>query len=351
MNWLTKIFHRNEQIDREIDEELRFHIDTRIERYIQAGMTPEQARRKTLDRFGNFDEIRLAVREIDLGTIQSVWQDVRYAARTLAMSPGFTAVALASLALGIGLNSSIFSAINAVLLRPLPYKDSARILYIGQTYKEYGNMPAGMSPANYLDCEKQNHVFEAMAAIEPFHGRFGHLALMAGGEAEEIQTLRVSASFFQILGVRPALGRTFLPQEDKAGASVVVLGYELWHRRFGADPHVLGRDIKLNDASYRVIGVMPEGFRYLDTVGREAVDLWLPNPFAESSPTNRLMSTLRPIAQLKPEVTLAQARAEMEIIARRLTKEYPKENGSIGLGAVPLLEVVAGDARSPLLLL
>src|SRR6266851_8350680 len=133
MKWLTRIFHRNEEIDREIDEELRFHIETRIERYIQTGMTPEQARRNTLDRFGNFEQIRETVREIDLGRIESVWQDVRYAARTLAKSPGFTMTALLSLALGIGLNTAIFSAINAVLLRPLPYKDPERILDIGET--------------------------------------------------------------------------------------------------------------------------------------------------------------------------------------------------------------------------
>src|SRR6266851_2689577 len=133
MKWLTKILHRGEQIDREIDEELRFHIETRIERYIQSGMTPEQARRKALDRFGNFEQIREAVREIDLGTLESVWQDVRYAARTLTKSPGFTATALLSLTLGIGLNTAIFSAINAVLMRPLPYKDPDRLLDIGET--------------------------------------------------------------------------------------------------------------------------------------------------------------------------------------------------------------------------
>src|SRR6185295_11506392 len=137
MNWLRTILHRGDAVDREIDDELRFHIERRMERYVQAGMTPEQARRRALDRFGNLDEIRQAVREIDLGTIESVWQDVRYAARTLLKSPGFTATALLSLALGIGLNTAIFSAINAVLLRSLPYKDAERIVYIGQTFKAY----------------------------------------------------------------------------------------------------------------------------------------------------------------------------------------------------------------------
>jgi hypothetical protein len=181
MGWLTRLFHRREQIDCEIDEELRFHIEQRVERYIQAGLTQEQARRRVLDRFGNLDEIRDAVREIDLGTIESVWQDVRYATRTLAKSPGFTTVALLSLALGIGLNTAIFSAINAVLLRPLPYKDPERILCLQETYKDDFSL---MSPANFLDWQKQNQAFETMAAVEPFlHGRYGHLALMNGGES------------------------------------------------------------------------------------------------------------------------------------------------------------------------
>jgi macrolide transport system ATP-binding/permease protein len=179
MNWLTKIFRRGEEIDREIDEELRFHIEKRIERYIQAGMTPEQARRKALDRFGNFEQIRDTVREIDLGTIESVWQDVRYAARTLAKSPGFTATALVSLALGIGLNTAIFSAINAVLMRPLPYKEPGRLVQIYQT--DDGGL-AGLSPANYLDFVKQNQVFEAMAAIGV---NSGVLVLVAGGEPRD----------------------------------------------------------------------------------------------------------------------------------------------------------------------
>src|SRR6266851_1255179 len=203
MNWLTKIFRRGEEIDREIDEELRFHIETRIERYIQAGMTPEQARRKALDRFGNFDEIREAVREIDLGTIESVWQDVRYATRTLAKSPGFTAVALLSLALGIGLNSAIFSAINAVLLRPLPYKDPDRIVSLYASFKKNPNERSTISPADYLDWERQNRVFEAMAAMDRYSGT---LALVDGGEPEQVRSLRVSATFFRILGVQAMLG-------------------------------------------------------------------------------------------------------------------------------------------------
>jgi hypothetical protein len=352
MKWLTRIFHRGEQIDREIDEELRFHIEQRIERYIHAGMTPEQARRKALDRFGNFEQIREAVREIDLGTIESVWQDVRYAARTLAKSPGFTAVALLSLTLGIGLNSAIFSAINAVLLRPLPYKDPERIVQVSTGPQDSLNDPDDVSPANYFDYVKQNQAFESMALIDfLFHGSNGRLLLKTGEASELVQALRVSATFFPILGVQPSLGRTFLPDEDRLGANVAVISSRLWRRRFAADPQILGRNIRLNDGSYRVIGVMPEGFRYL-VQGLGEADLWLPNPFESFGPGTRRFKSLQAIAKLKPGVSLEQARADMRIIAKRLEEEYPRDNrNEKGVAVVPLLEVVAGQARPPLLLM
>jgi predicted permease len=357
MRWLTRIFHRNEEIDREIDEELRFHIEQRIERYVQAGMTPEQARRKALDRFGNFEQIREAVREIDLGTIESVWQDVLYAARTLAKSPGFTATALLSLTLGIGLNTAIFSAINAVLVRPLPYKDPDRLVYI---HDAVDPQPAILSPADYLDLEKQSHVFEATAALENHNGT---LVLAEGSEPAQMRHMRVSSSYFSILGVQPALGRTFFPEEDKPGTNVVVLSQDLWRRCFGSDPKVLGRNIRLNAASYRVVGVMPEGFRYFgeswpNTAG--PIDLWLPNPFEYNPVTNRGAlasprgtqgSSLFAIARLKPGVSLDQARADIQMVGMRLAKEYPAFDKDLRITVAPILKVMAGEARAPLFLL
>jgi putative ABC transport system permease protein len=267
-------------------------------------------------------------------------------------------VAVLSLALGIGLNSAIFSAINSVLLRPLPYQDPERLVNVSETSPQYvlggqgrgrgGKGPAGVSPGNFLDWERYNQVFEAIAAFERIDQDF---VLTTGEETERVQGFRVSASFFPVLGVRPALGRTFLPEEDRPDAHVAVLGHELWRRRFDSDPNVLGREIAVNGTIYRVIGVMPEHFRffhyYYTTSG--LVDLWVPYVFASNPPTNRRYFSLSAIARLKGGVSVEQARAEMQIIAQLLAQEYPENKGR-GIWVAPLLEDFAGEARGSLLL-
>lgn len=343
-------FRRRKKLDREIDEELRFHIERRTERYLRSGLSPEEARRKALDRFGSVEAVREAVRQIELGAIETIWQDVRYGARTLAKSPGFTAVAVLSLALGIGLNSAIFSAINAVMLRPLPFKDPERIVSIGEASQTTGR-PGGINPVNYLEWERQNQVFESMAVVFPFFHNNGRYVLMVGDNPVRVTARRVSASFFQqVLGVQPALGRGFLPEEDEPGVRVVVLSHELWRGPFASDPAVVGRDIALDDGSYRVVGVLPPGFR--SPLGeRGEVDFWLPNPFDAVAKTSRNAYGFGPMARLKPGVTLEQARAEMEVIAKSLERLYPKENKGIRLAAIPLHDSWTRRARPVLQLL
>lgn len=349
---LRNLFDRA-RVEQSLDEELRACVDMLADEKIKAGMSPAAARRAALIEFGGMEQVKEEVRDVRAGLLlETLWRDVSYGARNLARSPAFTALAVLSLALGIGLNSVIFSAINAVLLRPLPFKDPERIFFIGQSFPEWpGPVPAGISPANFLDWEKQNHVFESMAAVDPFHGSYGRLALVAGDEAKWVRSLRVSGSFFSVLGVQPVLGRTFGPEEDRVGTNVVVLSSRLWRQQFGADPNVLGRDVRLGDALYRVIGVMPGGFRYLYLAGPDEVDLWLPNPYADNLPTNRQLYGLRPIARLKQGVSLDQARAEMAVIAKSLEQEYPEENKGCALTASPLHETIAGPARPELLLL
>jgi putative ABC transport system permease protein len=250
-----------------------------------------------------------------------------------------------SLALGIGLNTAIFSAINAVLLRPLPYRDPERIVQVAMSYD---NQPVGTSPADYLEWETQSQVFEGMAAFEP------GVVPLGGDQPERIISQRVSVSFFPVLGVQPALGRTFLSAEDKPESNVVVMSYGLWRRHFGSDPNILGRNIPVNNASYRVIGVMPEGFQFFQgtnfTVGSDTVDIWLPYPFADNPPANRDFFTLSAIARLKPGVTLEQASANMRVIWQPQNATYHKADAHLGVRVIPMLENVAGDSRSSLLL-
>ena len=351
--WQT-LLHKA-RVEQDLDEEVRSYIEMLIEERVEAGATRKEARRAALIEFGGLDQVKEEVRDARVGVfLETLWRDLQYGARSLSRSPGFTAAALLSLALGIGLNTAIFSTINAVLLRPLPYKDPERLVRLEQTILTYrnGKEPAGLPPANYLDWKEQNSVFEAMAIYERVYGGF---AMTTEARTAQVQGQRVSASFFPLLGVQPGLGRTFREDEDKPGANVAVLSHGLWQRHFDSDPNVIGRDITLNQASYRVIGVMPEGFRYFLEYGftpqesaTRAVDLWLPNPFEMNPPTNRENYGLSAIARLGPGVTLEQARLEMELIVQRLEQAYSKENKGTGIWLAPLHEAVLGETRSSL---
>jgi putative ABC transport system permease protein len=360
MRWRQKLLRRGDRIEREIEDELSFHLDARTQRYIDAGMTPADARRRALERFGNLDEIRDAVRMIDLGLLGSVWQDVRYGVRTLRKSPGFTATAVLSLALGIGLNSAVFSAIHAVLVRPLPYQDPKRIVTLALTHVNHrnGTEPIGVTPAVYVDWTKYCRSFEAMAIHDRLDYTFGSgltdFVLTTRDENEHVSGLRVSGSFFEVLGVQPALGRGFLAEEDRPGAAVVILSHAVWRRRFESAPDVVGRDITLDGRSYRVIGVMPEGFRYYERRSQffqtGVVDLWLPHPFERIAPTARENYTFNAIARLKSGVSLEQARREMRAISQRLEQENPAEYKGRGVAVASVAETVARDSRYSLLL-
>ena len=283
-------------------------------------------------------------------------QDVRYGARMLAKSRGFTAVAVLSLALGIGATTAIFSAVNAVLLRPLPYKDPERVVKVA-TYNPWTDGWWAVSPANFLDWREQNRVFEGMAAIAGLN-----VTLTGGEDPEKIRAHRVSANFFRVLGVEPALGRTFLPEEDRpGGAPVVVVNDSLWRRRFGSDPSLIGRALTLEDKSYTVIGILPPSFRFLDFSldfsNEREVELWLPYPFADDPPTLRDVYRLHAIARLKAGVSLEQAWAEMDTIARRLAEAYPelypkpKTGKRWGVSATILRDFLVKNDRASLLVL
>ena len=264
-------------------------------------------------------------------------QDLRYALRQLRKSPVFTVVAVLAIALGIGANTAIFSVVNAVLLRPLPYQDSDRLVTILHDYDH------PVAPANYLDWRSQNHVFEDIGVAENWTPN-----LSGSGQAESVNALQVSANLFPILGVQPLLGRVFLPDEDQRGKErEVILSYGLWQRRFGGDRSIVGRAIMLQGYPYTVIGVMPKSFQFAPFWATKA-ELWVPLELG-SRLTSRESNSLRAFARLKPDVSIEQARSEMATITARLEQQFPGTNRSV---TVQLLkEKVVGDVRPALLVL
>jgi predicted permease len=275
--------------------------------------------------------------------METLWQDLRYAARSLAKSPGFALFAIAVIALGIAANTAIFSVVDAVLLRALPYRNPDQLVMLWEDASFVGfphNTPA---PGNYADWKAQNHVFEDVAGM-----RFSSFSLTGDGDPEQIQGPAVTANLFPILGVKPSLGRVFSEEEDRPGAPhVVILSHGLWLRRFGADPQIIRKDLLLNDEKYTVVGVMPRGFTFPD---RDA-QLWVPAAFSSRTLANHDSHFLNVVARLKPSVSLKQANADLAAIARRLAEQYPQSNARVGAFAVPLREEVVGDVRRAILVL
>jgi putative ABC transport system permease protein len=268
-----------------------------------------------------------------------LWQDVRYAVRSLAKSPGFTAVTLFTLALGIGANSAIFSVVNGVLIRPLPYPEPDRLAVIRETYS--GGETGSVSGPNFLDWKARAHDFASLAAWRGIGVTF-----LGAPEPEEMPAALVSTDFFRTLGVTPILGRALLPGEDRTGTRVAVIGESLWRTRFGADRAVLGRTLDLSGTPYTIIGVAPASLAY---PGR--AQLWLPLGVGEGQAAERGSHSYDVIGRLKPGVTLDQAQADLAAVARALAQEYPETNATRGTTVIPFAEDAVGSVRSALLLL
>jgi putative ABC transport system permease protein len=333
--------------DNNLDEELRFHLEQQIAQNIAAGMSPEAARYAALRAFGGVEQIKEECRDARGSRFfEELVQDVRYGLRILARSPGFTAVAVLTLALGIGANTAIFSVVNAVLLRPLPYKDPGRLVQFWSTSARGGGTL--VSPADFAQIAQRGQVFES-AALFRLRGRI----LTGAGEPEPIGTTEVAAGVFQVLGVNPVLGRTFLPAEEQPGRNrVAVLSHPLWQQRFGSDPGVLGKTVLLDEKPYTLIGVMPAGFQFPSGLPSEYKrELWEPLVLDANERTNPLVRTFQVIARLKQGAGLKQTQLELNTVAARLAQEFPQTNKGWGFLIEPLLGVVVGEAGKPLLLL
>lgn len=287
--------------------------------------------------------------------METLWQDLSYTFRRLAKNPGFTLVAALSLAIGIGANSAIFSVANTLFLRPLPYKDADRLVILWNRSPGLNVEQDWFSLGQYLDIKIENRVFEQTAVTIG-----GSYNLTGAGIPEHIEGARVSSSLFSLLGSQAAYGRVFLPEEDEKGkAPTVILSNAFWQRRFGSDPTIVGKTLTLNDQNFSIVGVLPAGFtlnkEVMPTVnGVQRADVFLPLPISDSDRTNRGGEDYNIFARLKPGVTVAQAQADMDLIAAQMKRQYPENypaNGGLTLSVVSLLEQVVGGIRRALYVL
>lgn len=341
----------------EIVEELAQHAEDRYRELKSGGATDAEARRITLEELSGHELLARELRAVEradapepvvLGArskgrfLAGVGHDLRYGLRTLRKNPGFTAVTMLALALGIGANTAIFSVVNGVLLHPLPYSDPGRLLMIFESSPEFTQ--ASVAYPNYLDWRRDNRSFTDIAAA-----RNDDFNFTGAGEPEQVRGEYVSASLFPTLGVTPALGRSFLPQEDRQGAAcAIMLGYGFWQQRFGADPNILGKALTLNAASCAVVGVLPKGFQF----GADP-KVYMPMELYNSVElrTREAHPGIRAVGRLKPGVTVEAAQAEMAAIANGLARQYPAANAGHGVRLVPMMDDVVGSIRPTLLLL
>jgi len=268
---LFRNLFRERAVERALDEELRSSVEVLTQEKLKQGLSQSAARREALMELGGVEQVKEEVRAARAGRIlEDFARDVRFAFRSLAKSPGFTTVVLLTLALGIGANTAIFSVVNAVLLRPLPFAAPDRLVSVVSTRR--GNVPDNASYPDFADWRAQSHAFSQMAAYDT-----DNFTLTGRGEALHIQGAVVSADLFSLLGVRPALGRTFRPDEDKLpaanGAFAIILSHPLWRDHFGSDPGIVGRTIEIDDRNFTVVGVMPAGFQF--PIQGEPVDFWM----------------------------------------------------------------------------
>src|SRR5262245_24036582 len=273
-----------------------------------------------------------------------MFQDIAFGLRMMGKRPGFTLVAILTLALGIGATTAIFSVINAVLLRPLPFADPDRLVTISETHPEAPRLQ--VATPDFEDWQQQARSFEGLAAYSLIG--LGNLVLTDAGEPEQLQSTYITPNFYPLLGLQPSLGRNFSPEENQAGHDrVALVGYALWQRKFASNPNLVGATIRLNGESHTVVGVMPQGAQLpFET------DVWLPlSQLGQDLLTNRVRHPLEVVGRLKSGVTVEQARAELEAIAERLKQAYPATNKTIGVALDPLHEQMTSELKPALLAL
>jgi putative ABC transport system permease protein len=338
-------FGRN---DDDFAEELRFHQDMLEQQHRASGLDGDAARRAARLDLGGTPQLHEGWRDQrGLPALEMLWQDARYGLRMLSRAPGFTAAAILTLALGIGANTTIFTVVDAVLLRPLPYANPDRLVTVGD--RDADGMSSNVGFTTVVDWRARTRAFESLALMRSWLP-----TLVAAGEAEQVPAVRVSWNYFDMMGVRPALGRGFTTDDDRPDHwRVILLSDQLWRRRFGADPSIVGRTIVMNDRAYRVIGVMPASFEPLDAERYyQRAQLWAPVGYdVGMADACRSCRHLRAFGRLKQGVTVEQASAEMNAIREQLRREHPADYDAGSIAIVPLRDALTHDVRTALLIL
>jgi putative ABC transport system permease protein len=317
MNWWQRLWHRK-QMEEQLEKELRFHLEKHAAELMARGVDAEEAQRLARLEIGGPEQVKERCRDAR-GTrwLEDLVQDVRYGVRMLCKSPGFTAIAVLTLGLGIGANTSIFSAVNPILFEPLPYPEPNRILMVWDIFQ---GARSDVTFHTYREIAERNRSFGALAILEPWQ------PTLLGTEPERLDGQNVSYAYFRALGVAPELGRDFQPSDDAYhGPNVAILSYGLWQRRFGGNPAIVGRQIMLDGDTYTVIGVMP---RTLENVLAPTVEIWSPEQYDPAHITDTNTAEwghhLEMVGRLRPGVTFAQAKADLDMIARTPVAEFPR---------------------------
>lgn len=344
MAWYRRFWNvlRPGRMQSDLQRELSFHVAERAEELQDGGMSEEEAVRTARQQFGNYTAQVERTRDMDIyGWLESFVRNLRHAARGLAKTPAFTATVVLTLALGIGANSAVFSAIYAVLLRPLPFPESDQLVKLAQSHPKIPQ--PFVAPVRLEEWNRLNNTFQAIT------GHYTEDASELSGELpEKLKLALVAPRFLQVWGIAPALGRDFSPQEERfGGPNAVLISDRLWRRRFGGNPDAVGKTLRIGRSAYPIIGVMPASFLFPD----RDVDLWSPSPMDAPYAQSRESTWFTAIGRLKPGVTLAQARANLASVQANLGREYPKTDAMIGAMIEPLKEATVGGVRRSLLIL
>ena len=342
--WLHRLWGTISQRrrDADLEEELRVHTELAAEERRRRGHAPDEAARAaTIASGGRLQTLEALRDQRGLPWLENLARDARYALRQIRRQPAFSTIAIATLALGIGVNTAMFSAVDAVLVRPLPYGDAGRLVMVWDESRRTGARKFFTTPPEWSEWRRLNDVFVDIAASQP-----GNASLSGAGEPEDLPARKVSANVWSVLDVKPLVGRVFTEAEDAQGARVVVISYGLWQRRFGGSPGILGRTVTLNDKPYEVIGVMPPAFYFMPA---RDIDVWMPTAFSAAMLRNWGWHDVQCVARLKPGVTLRQAQDAMAALSLRLSAEHVKPARSAVVS--PLREDLAGKTSTSLIVL